>query len=191
MDLSKAFDRIPHDLLIAQMHANGFSSKSFTFFYSYLKRHKQSVKINNTYSVFQVLLLGVPQGSIPCQIPFNIFINDLIYWVKESELHNFSDDNTISSVEFSVEKLLKTLERESQIATDWFKENNMTVNIDKFQAIIVKRYSDMCNQYTLNIDGNQVTSEKFVKLLGINIITNYLLMSTFPHYVKKQVINLT
>ena len=51
---------------------------------------------------------------------------------KESELHNFVDDNTISSAEFSVEKLLKTLKRESQIATDWFKENNMVVNADKF-----------------------------------------------------------
>ena len=45
----------------------------------------------------------------------------------------------------------------------------MIVNADKFQPIIVKRNSNMCNQYILNIDGNQVTSEKSVKLLGINI----------------------
>ena len=45
----------------------------------------------------------------------------------------------------------------------------MIVNADKFKAVIVKRSSDMCNQYTLNIDGNQVTPEKSVKLLGINI----------------------
>ena len=64
---------------------------------------------------------------------------------------------------------MKTLDRVSRIATDWFKENNMIVNADKFQAIIVKRNSDMCNQYALNIDGNQVTSEKYVKLLRINI----------------------
>ena len=139
-----------------------------TFFYSYLKRRKQSVKINNTHSVFQVLLSDIPQGSILGPILFNIFINNLFYRVKESEQHNFADDNTISSADFPVEKLLKSLERESQIATDWFKENNMIVNTDKFQAIIVKRNSDMCNQYTLNIDGNQVTSEKSVKLLGIN-----------------------
>ena len=63
---------------------------------------------------------------------------------------------------------MKTLERESQIATDWFKENNMIVSADKFQAVMVKRNSDMCNQYTLNIDGSQLTSEKSVKLLGIN-----------------------
>ena len=150
------------------MHACGFSSESLTFFYSYLKRCKQSVKINSTHSVFQVLLSGVPQRSILGPILFNIFINDLFHRVKESELHISVDDNTISSAEFSVEKLLKTLERESQIATDWSKENNMIVSADKFQAIMVKRNSDMCNQYTLNIDGSQLTSEKSVKLLGIN-----------------------
>ena len=39
--------------------------------------------------------------------------------------------------------------RERQIATDWFKENNMIANADKFQAIIMKGNSDMCNQYTV------------------------------------------
>ena len=52
MDLFKAFDCIPHDLLITKMHAYGFSNESLTFFYSYLKRRKQSAKINNTHSVF-------------------------------------------------------------------------------------------------------------------------------------------
>ena len=76
-DFSKAFDCISHDLLIAKMHAYGFSSKSLTFLYSYLKRRKQSVKINSTHSVFQVLQLGFHQGSILGPIPFNIFINYL------------------------------------------------------------------------------------------------------------------
>ena len=52
--------------------------------------------------------------------------------------YNFVDDNTISSAKFSVEKLLKTQEKDSLIATDWLKENNMIVNADKFQTIIVK-----------------------------------------------------
>ena len=111
--------------------------------------HKQSVKINNTHSAFQVLLSGVPQGSVLGPIVFNIFINDLFYSVKESELRNFADDSTILSEEFSVEKLLKTLESESQFATVWFKENKMILNVHKFEAIIVKQNSAMCNQYTL------------------------------------------
>ena len=53
--------------------------------------------------------------------------------IKQPELDNFADDNNISSAEVSVEKLLKTLERDSQ------------TNADKFQAVIVKRNSDMSN----------------------------------------------
>ena len=64
MDLSKAFDPIPHDLLIAKLHANGFNKKALTFLYLYFKCRKQSVKINDTDSFFQILLSGVPQGSI-------------------------------------------------------------------------------------------------------------------------------
>ena len=58
MDLSKAFDSIPHDLLIAKMHAYGFSIDAVTFFYSYLKRRKQNVRINNTHSVLQNIIWG-------------------------------------------------------------------------------------------------------------------------------------
>ena len=64
MDLSKAFDCIPHFLFIAKLDADGFNKKALTFRYSYLKRRKQSVNINDTESFFQILLSGVHQGSI-------------------------------------------------------------------------------------------------------------------------------
>ena len=78
MDLSKAFDCIPHDLWIAKMHVYGFSNDSLKFFFSYLKGRKQNMEINNTYNVFQVLLSQVPQGSILGPILFNVFINHLL-----------------------------------------------------------------------------------------------------------------
>ena len=165
MDLSKAFDSIPHDLLIAQFHAYGFSIDAVTFFYSYLKRRNQNVKINNTHSVFQVLLSGVPQGSI---LLFNIFINDFYLWITKTDLLNFADDNNISAVEKTIENLISTLE-EAQAASEWFKMNEMIVNPDKFQAIIINKNSKMKDSYPLNISDQKINSENCVKLLGIEI----------------------
>ena len=83
MDLSKAFDCIPHDLLIAKLHAYGFSFETLTFLNSYLRNRKQCVKINNICSDFLKILSGVPQGSILGPILFNIFLNDLFLCLKK------------------------------------------------------------------------------------------------------------
>ena len=70
------------------MHAYDFSKNSLVYFFSYLKRRKQNVRIDNTYSIFQILLSRVPQGYILRTIVFNIFINDLLLWISSSELVN-------------------------------------------------------------------------------------------------------
>ena len=72
-----------HDLLAAKLHAYDLSEDALTFVHSYLKRRKQDVKINETESVFQTLLSGMPQGSILGPILFNIVINDLFFFMKD------------------------------------------------------------------------------------------------------------
>ena len=73
--------------------------------------------------------MWVPQCSILGPLLINVFINDLYL------LFNFTDDNTISTAENTIEKLISTLEQDSQAAIDWFKVNEINVNLDKFQAI--------------------------------------------------------
>ena len=68
--------------------------KALIFLYSYLKRTKQSVKTNDPESFFQILLSGVTHGSILGPILFSLFINDLLFFIKEAELTNFADKNT-------------------------------------------------------------------------------------------------
>ena len=64
MDLSKAFDCLPHDLLIAKFEAYGIGRSSLLLLMSYLKDRRQSVKIKGIRSLFQLIKSGVPQGSI-------------------------------------------------------------------------------------------------------------------------------
>ena len=82
-------------MLIAKILAYGFNKMALTFFYLYLKHNKQSVKINVTEISFQIILSRVSEGSILRPILFNLFMNDLFFFIKESELANFEDDNTI------------------------------------------------------------------------------------------------
>ena len=64
MDLSKAFDTINHDLLIAKLKAYGFSREALKLIKSYLKNRKQKVQINNKLSSEERdVIAGVPQGS--------------------------------------------------------------------------------------------------------------------------------
>ena len=63
-ELSEALDCIPHDLVVLKLHAYDISLNATTFIYSYLKHQKRNVKIHDIFSSFQILLSGIPQGSV-------------------------------------------------------------------------------------------------------------------------------
>ena len=122
-DLSKAFDCISHDLLIAKLHAYGLSFDTVTFLNLHLKDRKQNVRINNIFSAFQNILSGVPQGFILGPILFNIFLNDFLSCIKKSGLHNFADDNPIIVTCNTFTGLLNTFKQEAESAVSWLKQN--------------------------------------------------------------------
>ena len=86
MDLSKAYDCLPHDLLLAKFSAYGFDESAITLIANYLSNRYQRVKIGSTFSSYLEILRGVPQGSILRLILFNLFINHLVFFIQETSL---------------------------------------------------------------------------------------------------------
>jgi hypothetical protein len=86
MDLSKAFDCLPHDLLLLKLNAYGLSKSSLDLLCSYLTNRKQCVKLNQNLSNMLPIFKGVPQGSILVPILFKNFISDLFVSVKKTVL---------------------------------------------------------------------------------------------------------
>ena len=168
MDLSKAFDCLPHDLLIAKLLAYDLERESLLLLMSYLQNRKQCVKIKGFSGILKLIKAGVPQGSILGPILFNIFSND-IYYVLQSDLHNFADDNTVNAVAETISELVKSLEDKANVAIEWFHVNEMIANPGKFKSILLSKSRENLSGYQITLRGHEIETKEFVILLGVTI----------------------
>jgi phosphohistidine swiveling domain-containing protein len=167
MDLSKAFDVIPHGLLVAKLKAYGYDNSLSNLILSYLSHRNQRVRVNEARSNWSQILKGVPQGSILGPTLFNVFMNDIFYTMNDYPLYNYADDNTVSYSSDSAVELLSVLAKCGDDMTDWFSQNGMRANPDKYQVIIFGKKEDAPRNIV--IKGNTITCQPSVKLLGITI----------------------
>ena len=152
MDLSKAFDSLPKNLLITQLAAYGISINSLKIFQSYLTNRKQLVKVSGSFSSRRPLNQVMPQGSILGPLPFNLFINDIFLFIKQGSLCNFADDNTFSISAENVDELHRLVQLNTTKCIDWFHSNHMTANPSKFQSLIVGNNENHVKAFQISND---------------------------------------
>ena len=125
MDLSKAFDSLKHELLLAKLYTYGFGGSSLKLFHSYLSNRRQRVKINGLYNTRRETNLGVPQGSVLGPLLFNIYVANTFYLMNGTTICNYADDTTLYSCDCEVKNVIKKLEQSTNHLAKWFPENHM------------------------------------------------------------------
>ena len=168
MDLSKAFDSIPHPLFISKLHAYGMTCSALNLITSYLIERKQRVKLRGCTSDWAPITKGVPQGSVLGPMFFNLFLNDILFALNEAVIYNYADDNILKATADDVNEVKKILINESVKAITWFEMNLMEANPDKFQFMLLGK-SVIPEKESLKFSNVEIQCVTSVKLLGVTL----------------------
>ena len=179
--MSKTYDCLPHDLLLAKLQTYGFSKESIRLILSYLTNRPQRIKIGSTFSHWTNTLKGISQGSIVDPLLFNISINDLLFFSAKCETCNFADDSNLYSCGMNLDNIFSNLIQDMENVYKWFVYNSMKAKLNKFQFIILGN----TRSHTLKIGDITIKSASYVTLLGITIDSKLKFKEHINNIVKK------
>ena len=168
IDLSKAFDSICHNLLLAKLRAYGLNDNAIAFLRSYFTDRQQKVKFHGKFSEWCPLNCDVPQGSLFGPLLFNIFLNDLNFAGQISSLRLYTDDTTTYAANRDIITLEISLNQGLNILVTWFSQNYLIVNSIKTQGMLLGSHTHVPEFF---IGDTKVELANSLKILGVTIDT--------------------
>ena len=122
-----------------KFEAYGLSKSSLSLLLDYSTSRKKRVKVGSSYSAWNEINRGVPQGSILGPSLFNVFINDIFMSIKNTNVCNFADDNTLYDSGEDLSNILENLKHDMEILLKWFRIKSLQANSGKFQFMISRK----------------------------------------------------
>ena len=92
-------------------------------------------------------------------ILFNFYINDLFLFIKQATLYNYADDNTLAYFCKSMPDLINIMEKETGVALNWLKQNEMIANPEKFHVLLLRKNQTNTSGEQININGKIIQSQ--------------------------------
>ena len=176
LDMSAAFDLVPHDLLIRKLEIYGLEPAFLEWIKSYLLDRHQGVWIDHTLSTYLPCDVGVPQGSILGPLFFLIFVNDMPN-IIENYIEQYADDSTLTAIGQTIDEVNAKLEYDCHSVKLWMEQNQLKLNPDKTHVLTIgtdKRLSSLDNKISDRMDGIELqeSADGFEYLLGCYIQSN-------------------
>ena len=172
LDLSKAFDKVPHRQLPSSLSDVGVSGPLLSWFDSYLSGRFQQVVISGYSSTPLPVLSGVPQGSILGPLLFIIYVNSLanLHLTPGSSLILYADDILLYRPLCSADDN-SILQHDVDSICDWISSAGLSLNLAKSTLIVISR---MRSKPTLSIliNSTAVSVSDSVKYLGVTITSD-------------------
>lgn len=182
-DLSKAFDKVSHTILIKKLSNLGFHSNVLCWLKSYLTSRRCFVSIDSYVSYDYIASSGVPQGSILGPLLFLLFINDISYSLKWSKVLLYADDLKIFMRIKSIADCVR-LQCDLNTISQWCSNNCLEINIAKCSKVSYGRIKNfICYDYMINAQKVNVLNE--VKDLGVIFDAKFTFVSHLNYIIPK------
>ena len=138
LDLAKAFDTVPHDVLLRKLQHYGVRYRELDWFASYLSNRKQYVELNGARSELAPVSFGLPQGTILGPLFFTLMLNDLFH-SQPLEAIAFADDTTLICKNHDPKELINMTNRGLDMIYNWLCANKLKVNIEKSKYMVFSK----------------------------------------------------